>query len=238
MDEEKLTKKEKRALAKEKKQEERQKSQNFQKVKKLTTIVLVVLALGFGAFKFWKWINTPTGTSVGSLELTESDHVKGNPEAAKTIIEYSDFQCPACAAYSPLVNQVVDSRNDVKLVYRYFPLSQIHPNAVAASKAAEAAGKQDKFWEMHDLLFDKQSDWESLGNPKDKFVEYASELGLDTDKFKVDLGSNEVESKVFADLGQANQMKLNSTPTFFINGEKVRFPVSVEGINQLIDKSN
>jgi len=237
MEEAKLTKKERRALAKQEKQKERQKNQNVQRLKKWTALVLVLLLVALGGYKFWKWINTPLDVPNDTFSIAENDHVKGNPDASNVIIEYSDFQCPACASYLPALKEVVGSRDDVMLVYRHFPLSQIHSNAFDAAKAAEAAGKQDKFWEMHDILFDKQGEWEGLGNPIDKFSEYASKIGMDEEKFKSDFDSSEIEDKIYTDLTAANAMRLNSTPTFFVNGVKTKLSSNYDGIVKLLEKN-
>jgi len=101
----------------------------------------------------------------GSIDITisEADHTKGNPDAAVKLVEYGDYQCPACAGVNPAVNQVIENMGeDIMLVYRHFPLVNIHPNALAAAYAAEAAAIQGKFWEMHDKLYENQQEWSSL----------------------------------------------------------------------------
>lgn len=103
------------------------------------------------------------GEKENSMEVKVNDNVKGSREAKAVLIEYSDFQCPACQVYYPVVKQLTEELgNEILVVYRHFPLTTIHPNALPAAKAAEAAGKQGKFWEMHDMLFDKQSEWSAL----------------------------------------------------------------------------
>jgi protein-disulfide isomerase len=156
-------------------------------------------------------------------EITEFDRVKGDMATSTggmIIVEYSDFQCPACAARYPIVKQFLASSTNVKFVYRHFPLSQ-HFNAKKAAIAAEAAGLQGKFWEMHDKLFDKQSDWSSMVNPTAKFVGYAKEIGLDVVKFESDLASGDLRLKVEKDLESGTQNKVESTPTFFVQGVKI-----------------
>lgn len=161
---------------------------------------------------------TPTLT-----EVTEFDHVKGDMATSTggmIIVEYSDFQCPACAARYPIVKQFLASSTNVKFVYRHFPLSQ-HFNAKKAAIAAEAAGLQGKFWEMHDKLFDNQNDWSPVVNPTAKFIGYAKEIGLDTVKFESDLASGDLRLKVDKDLESGEQSKVDSTPTFFVQGVKI-----------------
>ena len=159
----------------------------------------------------------------GLTEVTEFDHVKGDMATSTggmIIVEYSDFQCPACAARYPLVKEFLASSTNVKFVYRHFPLSQ-HFNAKKAAIAAEAAGLQGKFWEMHDMLFDEQSDWSQIVNPTAKFVGYAKEIGLDTVKFESDLASGDLRLKVDRDMESGEQNKIGSTPTFFVQGVQI-----------------
>jgi protein-disulfide isomerase len=122
-----------------------------------------------------------------------------------------------------------DITKNVTFVFRHFPLFQIHPNAYAGSYAAEAAGKQGKFWEMHDLLYETQVNWASLPNPTDFFVNLAAQLKLDVDKFKADMNSQAVKDKVDADLRSGNAAAVNSTPTFFYNGKKL----TIQSFDQL-----
>lgn len=150
----------------------------------------------------------------------EERHVRGAGEIV--LVEFSDFQCPACrAAESPL--QDILSRYDgkVRLVYRHLPLTTIHANAQMAAQASEAAAIQGKFWEYHDKLFEGQDEWSELGDPREKFVEYAGELELDTQKFQADMESEEVENLVNRDNLDATRFGLSSTPSFFLAGERV-----------------
>lgn len=144
--------------------------------------------------------------------------------ASVTLVEFADFQCPACKANEPFVEQILaDYPDDVKFVYKHFPLTSIHKNAEAAAVAAEAAGKQDKFWEMHNLLFEKQAEWEGLGagQVQDTFVSYAQSLGLNTDTFRKDLEDKELAKKITAQQNEGLSLGVMGTPTFFINGKRV-----------------
>ena len=155
--------------------------------------------------------------------LRANEHSKGSETATNVLIEYSDFQCPACASYQGVLKTIADELSDkVKIVYRHFPLESIHPNAKIAAQASEAAALQNKFWEMHDKLFDNQSAWSGEKNPEEKFFQYATELGLDLEKFKNDLQSDSVKNKVNEDALLAETLGLNSTPTFFLNGKIIK----------------
>src|SRR3989339_2150325 len=170
------------------------------------------------------------------LAINASDHMHGNENAKITIIEYSDFECPYCAIYSSFLNQLHEEfPNDILIIYRQFPLQSIHINAYNASKASEAAGRQEKFWEMHDLLFKNQEIWSKMTYPENAFKSYAQELQLDIDKFLADFESKEVENKVNKDLKSAFALKLNATPTLFLNGEKIKNPGSYEGLKLMVN---
>lgn len=152
------------------------------------------------------------------------DHVKGNADGKVLIIEYGDFQCPSCGRAYPNVKTLMDQYGDrVKLVFRNFPLTAIHPNAKAASAAAEAAGLQGKFWEMHDLLYENQNTWGTLNATQrvDTFNSYANQLSLDAEKFKADYGNTNVNAKINFDLALGKENGVNSTPTYFVNGEQL-----------------
>lgn len=189
--------------------------------------VLVTFLLLFGVYKL---INQPVITDFPQTkQLKTSDHVKWSLEKKNILVEYSDFQCPSCKSAHDFLKTVeasgsadLDVTKKVTFVYRYFPLYQIHDKANVSAYAAEAAGIQGKFWEMTDLLFDNQQSW-AVSNDvlKEYFVKYAKELNLDVNKFTKDFESQEVKSRVAQDLSEAEQMGVDSTPTFFLNGQKV-----------------
>ncbi len=141
------------------------------------------------------------------------------PDAKVTLVEFGDFQCPACGASHPIVKQLLNEYEDkITFVFRHFPLP-MHKNAMRAASTAEAAGAQKKFFEMHDLLFENQAEWAEEDNPEELFEKYAQELKLDIDKFNEDLKSKKYEDKIKADQADGNAAGVNSTPTFFINGK-------------------
>lgn len=202
--------------------------------------VAVVLVTVAGLWGIWKLTTAPADKAQEepiNIEIVADDHIKGNSEAPVTLVEYSDLQCPACRAYAPLIRQVLENNPDtVRVVYRHFPLAQ-HKNAEIASYAAEAAAKQDKFFEFHDILFDRQDDWAESDKPTDIFKEYATELELDVDQFTTDMNSGEAKERVERDLTQGIALGVNSTPSFFLNGSKLRNPSSLEEFQSLIDEA-
>jgi len=156
--------------------------------------------------------------------VTIEPHVKGNTDAVVTLVEYSDFQCPACAQFEPVVTGIMEQYGDqLSLEYRHFPLISIHPYALPAAKAAEAAAQQGKFWEMHDKLFENQSVWANSSNPQSYFISYANELGLDVALFKQHLRSTMIADAVEASFNDARDKGLTGTPSFFLNGERFEF---------------
>lgn len=178
---------------------------------------------------------------VPGLEITVTDHVKGNPNSGVVLVEYSDFQCPACRAYDPIINKVVaDYGDQIAFVYRHFPLPQ-HFNAKLASAAAESAGRQGKFWEMKELLFIEQDTWSRIGASKVDvtLAKYAERLGLDTTKFMTDLRSSEIQNKVATDQVSGQKAGVSGTPTFFLNGQEIKIysQMTERDFRALLDKA-
>lgn len=155
------------------------------------------------------------------VEIT--DNIKGDPNATVVLTEYSDFQCPACAQFHPVVKDLVAEHDDLALEYKHFPLISIHPFAVPAAKAAEAAGQQGKFWEMHDKLFENQQVWSRSSNPRAFFSQYAEEIGLDMDQFNRQYGASLIEEHVEGQYDEARELGLTGTPSFLLNGERLEF---------------
>lgn len=162
----------------------------------------------------------------------EGSAMKGPKDAKVTIVKFSDYQCPFCAQAAPLVDQMLATYpKDVNFVYKQFPLTTIHPQAMGASKAAIAAGKQGKFWEMHALIFENMRQLSP-----EKFKELAQKLGLDMAKFEQDMNSPEVAAQVDTEMKQARAADVTGTPTFFVNGKRL-MNRSPEGFKQMIDEA-
>jgi protein-disulfide isomerase len=195
-------------------------------------IALVVLLF---AYYFYRMSTNPP-VAVQVLEVDQTDHVRGAAGAKVTVVEFGDFQCPACAAYESLVRQVTkDNSGIVQVVFRHFPLTQIHQNALLAAKASEAAALQGKFWEMHDMLYDNQKAWSEGTDARSMIIGYAATLGLNIKQFSQDIDSPAVEAKILAEYKEGVKLGVQGTPTFFINGKKLSDnPKSVEAFNALI----
>ncbi len=202
----------------------------------IITLAVVVLGL-FGIFAITSKKDEKKNTTAGN-SASLSNHVLGENKKNVTLVEYGDYQCPACAGYHPLIKQLVETyKSDIQFQFRNFPLQQIHQNARAAARAAEAAGKQDKFWEMHDLLYEQQSTWQDSTAANTIFEQYAKQLGLNVDQYNKDFASSEVNAIITADFNEGTRLGVESTPTFFLQGKKLDNPPrDLDGWKKLIDE--
>ena len=148
-------------------------------------------------------------------------YAKGGATARVTLEEFSDFQCPACSGLEPGLKRVMKDYEDrVRFVFRNYPL-QMHKYAFLASRAAEAAGLQGKFWEMHDMLYDNQKEWSDSMEPRVQFDSYATRLGLDVQRFKADMERQDLAERVKADMLRGNTLGVKGTPTVYLNGREL-----------------
>ncbi len=170
------------------------------------------------------------------LSVVADDNTKGAANGTVVVIEYLDFECNACASYYPIVKQMEAEFGDrVQFVTRYFPLS-MHRNGMTSALAAEAAARQGKFWEMHDLLFSRQSEWKNKQvETPEAFEAYALELGLNIEQFKADVASAEVKARVKRDADAAVAVGAKGTPAFFVNGILIENPQSPEEFRTLLE---
>lgn len=218
------------------------------------TIVVLVL----GGLIAYSRLSNPSA-SVSEAELNSviaasdangniGDHVFGKANSKVVLIEYGDFQCPSCGnAHSQIKDFVEEHKDRIAFVFRNLPLASIHPNARAAAGAVEAAGLQGKYWEMHNLVFESQSEWSSLDTNKrtEVFTSYAQSLGLDTTRFSSDPNSDAVKKKISFDESLFKQTgHEKSTPTFTLNGTKIDAETSsklvrgdTSALKALVDKA-
>ena len=176
----------------------------------------------------------PTGSG-GAVQLVanEEDHIRGNSEASVTIIEFSDFQCPFCARFHPTVKQILNDYPDqVRWVYKHFPLDSIHPEARPSAEASECAAEQGKFWEFADGLFENQS---RLGS--NLYKEIASDIGLDVSQFESCVSSRKYKDHVEADLQEGIKSGITGTPGSFINGEKISGAVPYDSLKASVERA-
>ena len=165
------------------------------------------------------------GPTYSPIEFADNDHRRGAESTPVSIVVYADFQCPACATEHENMTQIWPNlRDKAHLIFRHFPITAAHPHSWTASLYAEAASKQDRFWEMHDYLFATQSIWATLSNVEDEFESYALELNLDVEQLRIDVESDEVIQKVRNDQRGGNAAGVRSTPAVFINGRLLARP--------------
>ena len=200
--------------------------------KQFVAIVVACLIALFGIFA----VTSNTNNTTNGSKATLSNNVMGKNTKKVTLVEYGDFQCPACGQYHPIVKQLVSQyENDIQFQFRNFPLQTIHPNARASARAAEAAGKQGKYWEMHNMLYEKQSEWTESSNAKAIFQNYAKQLNLNSTKFDTDFASDDVNSIISADYNEGVKLGVNATPSFFVQGKKIQNPQTLDEFKKVID---
>ena len=209
----------------------------------LIIAVVLLLALGGGALM----MQSPSGgakPSVGAATNSAANtprpaprapaaddappaRVRGRADAPVQFEEFSDFQCPTCGAMHGVVRQLVEKYpTQVGVAFRNFPLREIHRHAAEAARAAEAAGMQGKFWEMHDLIYEKQSEWKDAADARALFTGYAKSLGLDMNRFAEDMDGSVVAMRIVADERRGEALGIHGTPTFFVNGRELTFEES------------
>ncbi|HVX48131.1 MAG TPA: thioredoxin domain-containing protein [Candidatus Saccharimonadales bacterium] len=202
-------------------------------------IIAVVVLVFIGIFAFGGHKSGGgNGSSSSSDTSKATNHVEGKGQSGVTLVEYGDYECPYCEQYYPIVKQVVAKYNDqIKFQFRNFPLVSIHQNAFAGARAAEAAAAQNKFWQMHDLLYDNQNQWAQSSSPTKYFKQYAQQLGLNMDKFNKDYSSNAVNDAINADMAEGNKLNVQGTPTFFLNGKQINVTASASSFETQIQQA-
>lgn len=173
---------------------------------------------------------TPTTSKKVDIIVSDNDRIRGNKDAPITIVEFSDIQCPYCSRFHDVMKQVMEKYpDDVRWVYKHFPLDSIHPYARKAAEASECAGDQDKFWEYLDGLFINQKSITTSYFPK-----LAKELNLNTSEFEECLSDGKYTSKVNSDFSLGQKSGVRATPTSFINGQEARGALSFDQIDSII----
>lgn len=193
-------------------------------------VIIGIIAVVLFGGAFWYASISAEQNNEGVEIIT---HIKGNPDATVTLVEYSDLQCPACATFQPALNEVMALYGDnLRFEYKHFPLP-IHPQAVPAAVAAEAAGQQGKFFEFHDLLFENQQTWSQSANARTFFLQYAEQLELDMDMFRRHMNASLLRDYVQNQFNEGRQLGITGTPTFFLNGERMQIQTFQDFMDQI-----
>jgi protein-disulfide isomerase len=179
---------------------------------------------------------TPTPNPGGEAKGAEPPHVRGNPNAIVTVEEFGDFQCPSCGSYYPELKKMETEFGDkLKVIFRELPLLPMHEHALMAAQAAEAAGVQGKFWEMHDLLYENQTKWVEQKDLVPVFADYAKQIGINPDQFMKDLSGETVAQRIFQDGKRAHSLGFKGTPSFLVNGKEAKDEQwKPDGLRQMI----
>lgn len=189
-------------------------------------VILAALVVIFGGiFVVSQGSNNNKNSSNNSQSsgAQPTNHIEGEGTTGVKLVEYGDFQCPICSEYYKTVNEVASQYSkQIYFQYRNLPLTQIHPNGFASSRAAEAAGLQNKYWQMHDLLYKNQDNWASSSNPLALYTGYAKQLGLNVNQFNTDYASEKVNNSINADVAAFNKTgQQMATPSFFLDGKYI-----------------
>jgi protein-disulfide isomerase len=219
-------------------------------------IIAIVLVAGIAAFIVFgrkktsdsnsAFVATPAQVSVSAATpLPQASPTatipieKPNVKVSSPVVleEYGDYQCPPCGLLYPVLKDIEhEYGKQLQIVFHHFPLTKIHKNAMNAARAAEAARNQGKFWEMHDRLYRNQNAWKDLDDPRPMFIQYARELGLNTDRFTRDLDSPDVEQRIAADMQKGTSIGITGTPTLLIDGNMLRYEATTpDGVRQGIN---
>lgn len=184
---------------------------------------IVIVFIGIFALNKNSSSTSSSNGSNGSSSAQATNHIQGQNAKNVTFVEYGDYECPVCESYYlPVKQGTAPLLSDIHFQFRNLPLTAIHQNAFAGARAAEAAGLQNKYWEMHDLLYENQNQWTTSSSPQENFNEYAAQLKLNVEQFKKDYLSSKVNDAINADLAEFNKTGQDkATPTFFINGAYV-----------------
>jgi protein-disulfide isomerase len=183
--------------------------------------------------------NTPTPDPATEVQGAEPPHVRGSASAPITLEEFGDFECGACGSYYPELKKIeVEYGDKLKVIFRELPLVTMHQHALLSAQAAEAAGLQGKFWEMHDKLYENQTTWTKAQDLVPVFVDYAKQIGINPDQFMKDLNGEKVAARIFQDGKRAHSFGLKGTPSFFVNGKEATGDQwKPEGLRQMINSA-
>jgi protein-disulfide isomerase len=205
-------------------------------------LVVILIFVG-GVWLLNNSLDTPSTDTTQEKTIDTKLLVKNNSHklvgknSKATLVEFSDFQCPACGSVYPIVKNIKEKyKDDITFVYRHFPLD-MHKNARVAAQASEAANEQGKFWEMHDLLFKNQTEWGESDDPMGFFTTYAEQLGLNVEQFSNAIKNKKFAQRVSEDQNDGLALGVVGTPTFYLNEKKVEITSSFDELTQQVENA-
>jgi protein-disulfide isomerase len=203
---------------------------DMREVVKAAAVIVIVAGIAAGASLF---LGSRTETRP---VLNAKAHIRGSETAPNTLVEYGDYECPPCYRYEEIVRRLLEKHpNTLKFEFRHFPLTGLHPHALPAAKAADAAGQQGKFWEMHDVLMNTREQWSRMSDAEPFFIDQAKLLGLDVNLFRESFRAPETEQRILKQRALAEASGIEATPTFLINDRKIQpVPASFDDFDGLI----
>jgi protein-disulfide isomerase len=212
--------------------------------KAMKPLIVIVLAVGVAAGAaviLSRGSDQPAETvsEPGRVDIKGGGRFRGplsGEKAQVTLVEFGDYQCPSCGAYHPFTKEILSRYpTQLRLEFHHFPLISIHSNAMAAAKAAEAAGEQGHYWEMHDALFEYQAQWADRPDPKPFFAAMANRIGINGNILVQAMESPQIQERILKDVERGDIVKVDAVPTFFINGERLHIKLSMEDFVQVIE---
>jgi NhaA family Na+:H+ antiporter len=217
-------------------------------MKRFLPFVIIVVVLIAAAAATWISIrssrssNSSTNSSESTAPGALPPHIRGNQNAPVTLEEFGDFECPMCGTYSVELKKIESEFGDrLRVIFREYPLYPTpHKHALIAAQAAEAAGLQGRFFEMHDKLYETQNTWKDATDATPTFIDYAKQLGLDVDRFGRDLNGEVVAARIFQDGRRAHALGVTATPSFFVNGKEAKVEDqswTPEGLRRMINQA-
>ena len=202
-------------------------------------IILSVLGVALGSAWYLKrtssakpaspTVSAPSQPAPGLVAPgADPPHTMGPANAPVTLEEFGDFECPPCGQFHPVLKKMQEEFGDkLRVIFREYPLAAVHQHALSAASAAEAAGLQDKFWEMHHMLYDNQKTWHEQFDVRTTFEGFAKQIGIDVERFKRDLNGDLVARRITEDGKRARSLNVGGTPTVFMNGREMEFPIII-----------
>lgn len=180
--------------------------------------------------------NLTSEESASLTNVTDLDWTYGNKEAKVVLIEYGDFQCEACAKAYTMIEKIKEEYGDnILIVARYFPLPG-HQYSKQSASVVEASGQQGKYWEMSNIMYERQDAWSASNDTTEIFESYAREINLDMEKFAMDIKSQTTKDRIEKDLDSGKKLGIEATPSFFINGKKINTPTNIIDFRKILDK--